>query len=74
MVNITGDFLVNAPLLLAGNRAATTIGATTGTGSITMESGTLTFVSTFAGETFTIGTGKVVYDGLAAQVVRVGIA
>jgi len=73
-VTITGDFLVSAPLLIAGNGAATISGATTGTAAITMETGTLTFISTFAGGTFTAGTGKVVYDGLAAQAARVGIS
>ena len=72
-VNITGAFLVNAPLNFEGDGSATISGATTGTGAITMDSGILTFVSTFAGGTFTAGTGKVVYAGIAAQAVRVGI-
>jgi len=73
VVNITGAFLVNAPLNIEGSGSAVITGATTGTSAITMDSGTLTFISTFAGGTFTAGTGKVVYDGIAAQAVRVGI-
>jgi fibronectin-binding autotransporter adhesin len=73
IVNITGAFLVNAPLNMEGDGSAIITGATTGTGAITMDSGTLTFVATFAGGTFTAGTGKVVYAGIAAQAVRVGI-
>ncbi|MDP3468576.1 MAG: hypothetical protein Q8S11_09605 [Daejeonella sp.] len=72
-VNITGPFLVNAPLNMEGDGSAVITGAASGTGAITMESGTLSFVSTFAGGTFTAGTGKVIYAGTAAQVVRVGI-
>lgn len=73
LVNITGAFLVNAPLNMEGTGSATITGAATGTGAITMDSGTLTFISTFAGGTFTAGAGKVVYAGTAAQAVRVGI-
>lgn len=72
-VNITGPFLVNAPLSMDGNSTAIITGAASGTGAITMDSGTLTFLSTFAGGGFTAGTGKVVYAGTAAQAVRVGI-
>ncbi len=73
VVNITGAFLVSAPLVMEGNGSATITGAATGAAEITMGSGSLTFISTFAGGTFTAGTGKVVYDGTAAQAVRVGI-
>ena len=72
-VNITGPFLVNATLNLEGDGSAIITGAASGSGAITMDSGTLTFNSTFAGGTFTAGTGKVVYAGTAAQAVRVGI-
>lgn len=72
-VEITGPFLVNAPLVMEGTGSALIGGAASGSGAITMDSGTLTFASTFAGGTFTAGTGKVVYAGTAAQAVRVGI-
>lgn len=72
-VEITGPFLVNAPLVMEGTGSALIEGAASGSGAITMDSGTLTFASTFAGGTFTAGAGKVVYAGTAAQAVRVGI-
>lgn len=72
-VNIEGAFLVSAPLNMEGTGSAVITGAASGTGAITMNSGTLTFISTFAGGTFTAGTGKVIYGGIAAQAVRVGI-
>ncbi len=72
-VEITGAFAVDVALVMEGNGSATITGATTGAGSITMNSGTLTFKSTFAAAAFTSGAGKVIYDGTAAQAVRVGI-
>lgn len=72
-VEITDAFLVNAALSMEGTASATITGATTGSGSITMQSGTLTFGSNFAGVGFSHGTGKVIYNGTAAQAVRVDL-
>ncbi|MGV3685525.1 MAG: beta strand repeat-containing protein [Daejeonella sp.] len=71
--NVNGTFVPNADVTYNGNASGTFTGAVSGSGGTTMSTGTLTFQSTFAGGTFDPGTGRVVYDGTAAQAVRVGI-
>jgi hypothetical protein len=72
-LNINGTFAANAQVTYNGNASGTFTGAVSGSGATTMSTGTLTFQSTFTGGAFDPGTGKVVYDGTAAQAVRVGV-
>ncbi len=72
-LTINGTFAANAALTFNGSASGIFNGAVSGSGATSMSTGTLTFQSTFAGGAFDPGTGKVVYDGIAAQAVRVGV-
>ena len=62
LVETDGNFIVGSPLIFEGNGSAIIGGTLSGSGPITMDTGTLTFLSTFTNTgLFTPGQGTAIY-------------
>ena len=68
-ISVANNWNVSSPATLTATAGATVTGSISGTGAITMGSGTITLAGDFTNTgTFTSGTGTVNYNGVTQQV------